>query len=251
MRTKSTRSAGYPGNGVGTAAADAGCACGKACGGLERRGIDPAVRRSGSRPGAGCRRAGSLRREEQYREVPSGQGRCAPDSRSRTGKCGSTPEPGTARDARPGRLRPGSRNRKTVAAGADHPALPARPEATPPMERRGPAALPAPPLAIGRVPRRGQDLARAGPRRAARLGQHEDPVLPGGRRDQLKRLAAAFCARFPAVGTIRMRGTPLSALLARQAGPGRRMPARVARLRAARPRSDRHRNTPRNLRKAA
>ncbi len=60
----------------------------------------------------------------------------------------------------------------------------ARPEATPPMERRGPAALPAPPLAIGRVPRRGQDLARAGPRRAARLGQHEDPALPGGRRDQ-------------------------------------------------------------------
>ncbi len=67
----------------------------------------------------------------------------------------------------------------------------------------------------------------------------------------LKRLAAAFCARFPAVGTIRMRGTPLSALLARRIGPGRRMPARFARLRAADPRAGRRRDPSRNLRKAA
>ena len=73
----------------------------------------------------------------------------------------------------------------------------ARPEATPPMERRGPAALPAPPLAIGRVPRRGQDLARAGPRRAARLGQHEDPVLPGRRRDQPEAARGRFLRPIP------------------------------------------------------
>ena len=65
------------------------------------------------------------------------------------------------------------------------------------MERRGPAALPAPPLAIGRVPRRGQDLARAGPRRAARLGQHEDPVLPDGRRDQPEAARGRFLRPIP------------------------------------------------------
>ena len=59
-----------------------------------------------------------------------------------------------------------------------------RPEVSLSMERRGPATLRAPPLAIGRVPRRGQDLARAGPRHAARLGQYEDPALFDGRRDQ-------------------------------------------------------------------
>ena len=67
----------------------------------------------------------------------------------------------------------------------------------------------------------------------------------------LKRLVAAFCARFSAIGTIRMRGTALSALLARQAGPGRRRPARCAWLRAANPRAGRRRVASRNLRKAA
>ena len=37
----------------------------------------------------------------------------------------------------------------------------------------------------------------------------------------LKRLAAAFCARFPAVGMIQMRRTPLSEFLARQVGLAR------------------------------
>ena len=54
-------------------------------------------------------------------------------------------------------------------------------------------ALRAPPLAIGRVPRRGQDLARAAPRRAARHNrQHENPVLPDGRRDQSEAARGRF-----------------------------------------------------------
>ena len=84
-----------------------------------------------------------------------------------------------------------------------------------------------------------------------RSRQHEGSVLPDSRRVQREAARGRFCVRFPAFSMIRMRGTPLSALLAQRAWPERRMRARSARLRAARPSANRHRGTSWNLRKAA
>ena len=146
---------------------------------------------------------------------------------------------------------PGSRNRKTVVISADYPALLRA------RRRR---------LRWSEEDRRLHDRHRwrsegfrgeaktwHGLGRAARrgLGNMRVQSYLTAAAINLKRLAAAFCARFSAIGTIRMRGTALSVLLARQAGPGRRRPARCAWLRAANPRAGRRRVASRNLRKAA
>ena len=146
---------------------------------------------------------------------------------------------------------PGSQNRKTVVISADHPALLRA------RRRR---------LRWSEEDRRlyerhrwrsegfhGEAKTWHGLGRAVRrgLGNMRIQSYLTAAAINLKRLAAAFCARFSAIGTIRTCGAPLSALLARRAVPGHRMRARFARLRAARPRSDRRRDSPRNLRKAA
>ncbi len=237
---------------IETVTADAGYAYGKACGGLERRGIDPVIpaKREPTRSRVpACR----FRYDERNNIVKCPRGKALRPGQpfkdgqmrfhARTRDCAGCP-PG-------GDCVPGSRNRKTVVISADHPALlrarrrrlrwseedrrPCRRHRWRSEGFHGEAKTW---HGLGRAVRRG-------------LGNMRIQSYLTAAAINLKRLAAAFCARFPAIGTIRMRGTPLSVLLARQAGPGRRMPARVARLRAARPRSDRHRNTPRNLWKAA
>ena len=174
--------------------------------------------------------------------MPSGQG-----AASRTAVQGRAPLPRQNQGSRG----PGSSNRKTVAVSADHPALLRA------RRRR---------LRWNDEDRRfcerhrwcsegfcGEAKTWHGLGRAVRrgLGNMKIQPCPVAAAINLKRLAAAFCARFSAIGTVQMHGTPLPALLARQAGPGPRMPARLARLLAAKLRSDRHRDTHRNLRKAA
>ncbi len=233
---------------VGTAAADAGYACG----GLERRGIDPAV---------------PAKREPTRSRVSACRFRC--DERNNIVKCprGKALRPG--QPFKDGQMRfhagsrdcagcppggdcvPGSRSRKAAEVGADHPALlrarrrclrwseeDRRPRERHRWRSEGFHGEAKTWHGLGRAVRRGLVSMRI-------------QSCPAAAAISLKRLAAAFCARFPAVGTIRARGTALSALLARRAVPGHRMRARFARPRAARPRSDRRRDSPRNLRKAA
>ncbi len=237
---------------IETAAADAGYAYGKVYGGLERRGIDPVIpaKREPTRSRVpACR----FRYDERNNIVKCPRGKALRPGQpfkdgqmrfhARTRDCAGCP-PG-------GDCVPGSRNRKTVVISADHPALL--------RARRRRLRWSEEDRRLYRRHRwrsegfHGEAKTWHGLGRAVRrgLGNMRIQSYLTAAAINLKRLAAAFCARFPAIGTVQMRGTPLSALLARQAGPGRRMPARVARLRAARPRSDRHRDTPRNLRKAA
>ena len=237
---------------IGTVTADAGCACGKACGGLERRGIDPAV--PAKRLPAGSR-------------VPTRRFRC--DERNDIVKCprGKALRPG--RPFKDGRRRfhagsrdcagcppggdcvSGSRSRKAVEIGADHPALL--------RARRRRLRWSEEDRRLCRRHRwrsegfRGEAKTWHGLGRAARrgLGNMRIQSCPAAAAINLKRLAAAFCARFPAVGTIQMRGTPLSALPARRFGPNRPMRIHFSRLRAANPRVGRCRVASRSLRKAA
>ena len=150
------------GKGIGIVTADAGCACG----GLERRGIDPAI---------------PAKREPAGSRVPTRRFRH--DERNDIVKC----PPGKV--LRPGRPLKGdcvsrSRSRKAMEVGTDHPALLR-------ARRRH--------LRWSEEDRRlhehhrwrsegfhGEAKTWHGPRRAVRLGQHEGPVLPDGRRDQLE-----------------------------------------------------------------
>ena len=236
---------------IETAAADAGYACGKACGGLERRGIDPAV--PAKRAPARSRVPTHRFRYDAKHDIPE----CP---------CGKVLRPGQARkygrcfvsrakDCRRCPLRGDclskGRWNRMMAVGDDYPALlrarrrrlrwseeDLRPCKRHRWRSEGFHGEAKTWHGLGRAVRRG-------------LGNMRVQSYLTAAAISLKRLAAAFCARFPAVGTIRMRGTPLSALLARRTGPGRRMPARFARLRAADPRAGRRRDPSRNLRKAA
>ena len=230
--------------------ADAGYAYGKACGGLERRGIDPAV--PAKRAPARSRVPTSRFRYDAKHDIlkcPRGKV-LRPGQARKYGRCFVS----RAKDCRRCPLRGDclskGRWNRMMAVGDDYPALlRARRRLRWSEEDRRPCKR----HRWRSEGFHGEAKTWHGLGRAVRrgLGNMRVQSYLTAAAINLKRLAAAFCARFPAVGTIRMRGTPLSALLARQAGPGRRMPARFARLRAAGPRAGRRRDPSRNLLKAA
>ncbi len=203
---------------IGTAAADAGCAFAKVCGGLERRGIDSLI---------------PAKREPAKSRVPLRRFRC--DAKHDIMKCprGKVLRPGKprkhgrffhakakdcARCPLKGDCLSKQSRRRTAVIGDDYPALLRgrrrtlrRSEEDRQLYRR-------------RFRRsegfRGETKTQHGLRRAVRrgLGNMKIQSCPTAAAINLKRLAAAFDARFPASGLIRMREMLVSAVPARWTG---------------------------------
>ncbi len=203
---------------AGKTAADAGCAFAKVCGGLERRGIDSLI---------------PAKREPAKSRVPLRRFRC--DAKHDIMKCprGKVLRPGKprkhgrffhakakdcARCPLKGDCLSKQSRRRTAVIGDDYPALLRgrrrtlrRSEEDRQLYRR-------------RFRRsegfRGETKTQHGLRRAVRrgLGNMKIQSCPTAAAINLKRLAAAFDARFPASGLIRMREMLVSAVPARWTG---------------------------------